>query len=135
MVKLTDEIKADMQKIRIFPFATSSPLGEPNVAPINMLILQEDNETIWVIDNFMQKTLDNVIKNPRASFYIWSPETVGAWQIKGTITVVSGGPDHEKAKDIAKARKEGSPAKTLLKMNITDVYSVKPGPTAGKKLM
>jgi predicted pyridoxine 5'-phosphate oxidase superfamily flavin-nucleotide-binding protein len=100
-----------------------------------MLILQDDNETIWVIDNFMQKTLENAIKNPRASFYVWSPETKGAWQIKGTVTVETGGPDHDKAKAIATARKEGSPAKTLLKMRITDVYSVKPGPTAGKKLM
>ncbi|MDR0791645.1 MAG: pyridoxamine 5-phosphate oxidase, partial [Methanomassiliicoccaceae archaeon] len=77
----------------------------------------------------------NVQKNPRASFYIWSPETKGAWQVKGDITVEKDGPDHEKAKAIATARKEGSPAKTVLKMRITDVYSVKPGPTAGKKLL
>ena len=135
MVKLTEEIKEDMKKIQIFPFATSSASGEPNVVPIGMLLLQDDLETVWVIDNFMQKTLDNVKKNANASFYIWSPETAGAYQVKGTITVETSGADYEKARDFAKNKKKELPAKSLLKMKITSVYSVKPGPTAGQKLL
>ena len=135
MVRLTDDIKEDIKKVQIFPFATSSPSGEPNVVPIGMLLLQDDLETVWVIDNFMQKTLDNVKKNPKASFYVWSPETSGAYQIKGEVTIETSGADYEKAKDFAKNKKKELPAKSLLKMRITSVYSVRPGPEAGRKLL
>ena len=33
MVKLTDEMKQDLQRRKIFPFATASKGGEPNVIP------------------------------------------------------------------------------------------------------
>ena len=136
MVKLTSEIKSDMSKVKIFPFATSSKSGEPNVVPIGMLLLQEDDETVWVIDNFMQKTLQNVKDNAKASFYIWSPETEGAYQVKCSVTKIeTSGPDYEKARDFAKNKKKELPAKSLIKMKITSVYSVKSGPTAGTKLL
>ncbi|MCL2142636.1 MAG: pyridoxamine 5'-phosphate oxidase family protein [Methanomassiliicoccaceae archaeon] len=135
MVKLTAEMKSDMNKMKIFPFATSSLSGEPNVVPMNMLILQDDDETVWVVDNFMKKSLSNMKENPQASFYIWSPETEGAYQVKGTVRIETSGPDHEKAREIAQGRKKDLPAKTLIKMSITSVYSVKPGPTAGAKLL
>ena len=49
MVKLTDEMKEDFAKMRIFPFATASKNGEPNVIPIGMCRLQEDGEAYLVI--------------------------------------------------------------------------------------
>jgi predicted pyridoxine 5'-phosphate oxidase superfamily flavin-nucleotide-binding protein len=131
MVKLTDEMKSDMLKIKIFPFATSSKKGEPNVVPMGMVALQEDDETIWITDNFMQKSLQNLKENPQAALYVWSPEVPNSYQIKGTIKIETSGADYEKAKEAAKGR----PAKTLLKMTITSVHSVKPGPTAGAKLL
>jgi len=136
MVRLTDDIKGDLGKVRILPLATATPSGEPNVVPMGMVILQDDDETFWIIDNFMQKTLRNVTDNPKVALYVWSTETTGAWQIKGTITSIeTDGPDHEKAKAIANARREGMPAKTLLKMKVTEAYSVSPGPNAGKKVL
>ena len=36
MVKLTDEMKEDFAKMKIFPFATASKDGEPNVIPIGV---------------------------------------------------------------------------------------------------
>jgi len=136
MVKLTSEMKNDLSKVKIFPLATSSGSGEPNVVPIGMLLLQDDDETVWIIDNFMQKSLQNVNENPSVSFCIWSPETEGAYQVKGKIMKIeTSGPDYEKARDFAKNKKKELPAKTLLKMKITSVYSVKPGPTAGAKLL
>jgi predicted pyridoxine 5'-phosphate oxidase superfamily flavin-nucleotide-binding protein len=135
MVKLTEEIKADLKKVRILPLSTSTTYGEPNVVPMGMFVLQEEGNSIWFIDNFMQKTLRNLKSNPVASFYIWSPETSGAWQVKGTVKVETSGADYEKAKAIANSMRAGSPAKSLIKMKITRVYSVKPGPTAGKKVL
>jgi predicted pyridoxine 5'-phosphate oxidase superfamily flavin-nucleotide-binding protein len=51
------------------------------------------------------------------------------------VEVVSSGPDYEKAKAIAKAERETLPAKNLLRMTVTEVYSVAPGPDAGKRLL
>jgi len=136
MVKMTEGIKNDLKKIKMLPMATVSTSGEPNVVPIAVFQLREDDETFWLIDNFMQKTLQNVIDNPRVSFYVWSPETDGAYQLKGTIrSIVTEGPEFEEAKVFASSIIPGLPTKGLMKMEITDVYSVAPGPTAGKKLL
>jgi hypothetical protein len=43
-MKLTNEMKEDFAKMKIFPFATASKDGEPNVIPIGMCNLQEDGE-------------------------------------------------------------------------------------------
>ena len=134
MVKLNENMIETLKSVKIFSFATSSKSGEPNVVPVGMLILQDDKETVWIVDNFMDKTLKNVKENPKASFYVWNPESKYAYQIKGSVTVESSGNDYMKAKEIAAARKKELPAKNLLKMKITSVYCVSPGPKAGKKL-
>lgn len=52
MVKLSNEMKEDFAKMKVFPFATASKGGEPNVVPIEICKLQEDGETIWIADNY-----------------------------------------------------------------------------------
>ncbi|MDR2865972.1 MAG: pyridoxamine 5'-phosphate oxidase family protein [Methanomassiliicoccaceae archaeon] len=137
MVKLTEQMINDLKKITVLPLATASASGAPNVVPIatKMMVLQSDNETVWMIDNFMQKTLENMKANPRASIYVWSPETSSSYQFKGDVQVETDGADYEKAKAHAKSIKPDAPAKSLVKFRITEVYSVAPGATAGKRLL
>lgn len=135
MVKLNDEMVSELKNMKIFSLATASKDGIPNVVPIGMLMLQDDKETVWIIDNFMGKTLANVQENPIASFFIWNPESKVSFQVKGKITIEDSGKDYEFARDFAHQKKKELPAKNLLKMKITEVYSVQPGPTAGKKLL
>jgi len=45
MVKLSSEMTEDFAKMKIFPFATASGSGDPNVIPIGFCKLQEDRET------------------------------------------------------------------------------------------
>ena len=134
MVKLTEEMKNEINKSRLVPLATASASGEPNVVPIGMFFLKND-ETLWIVDNFMQKTLKNVLANPKVSLYVWSPEAKDSYQIKGTVTVVTSGAELAEAKAFADSKRPGMPTKGLLKMKITEVYSVSPGPNAGKKLL
>ena len=68
MVKLSNEMVEDFAKMRIFPFATASKNGEPNVIPIGFCKLQEDRETIWIADNYFYKTRHNLEENPRGQF-------------------------------------------------------------------
>lgn len=133
-IELTSDMKECMKAQRIFPMATASKDEVPNVVPIGMLFPGEDGK-VWIIDNFMNKTLENIKENPVVSFYIWSPEfKQGCWQVKGNAEIVSSGADHDKAVTIAHSMMETAPAKNLIKVAITDIYTVAPGPDAGKKI-
>jgi len=137
MVKLTDEMKEDFAKMKIFPFATASKDGEPNVIPIGMCDLQEDGETIWIADNYFNKTRNNLDENPRGAIYVWGPEIKGCYQIKGDIEIKTNGADYEKMYKMVKSKGDRFPAKALAVLKITDVYECKPGAGTepGQKLL
>jgi predicted pyridoxine 5'-phosphate oxidase superfamily flavin-nucleotide-binding protein len=134
MVALTAEMKDLFSKVKLFPVATASKKGVPNVAPIAFVLLVKD-DTIWLADNFMQKTLANVKENPRAAIYLYDSESKKCFQVKGTIDVKTSGEEYEKMKKMVHDKKPGLPAKSLLVMKITEVFECMPGPSAGKKLL
>ncbi len=133
MAQITPEIAEQMKNQKIFSLATASKDGIPNVVPVGMLFLAEDGN-IWIVDNFFKKTLANMKENPKASFYVWTPESPESWQVKGTLTIENSGEDYEKAVAFAHAKKETLPAKNLVKMKVEEVYYVTPGPHAGDKI-
>ncbi|ABE52557.1 pyridoxamine 5'-phosphate oxidase family protein [Methanococcoides burtonii] len=134
MVTLTEDMKAAFNTIQVFPVATASKGGIPNVVPIGFVSLIDDS-TIWIADNFMQKTLLNIIENPKVSIYIWGPKTNGSFQIKGDVELKTSGPEFEKMQEIVHSKMAQAPAKSLFIMKITDVYDCSPGPDAGNKLL
>lgn len=134
MVVLTEEIKSAFRTIKAFPVATASKDGVPNVVPIGFLELVDD-ETIWIADNFMKKTLANVLENPKVSIYVWGPETKGCFQVKGSVEVKTSGPEFEKMQETVRAKMAQAPAKGLLVMKIQDVYQCAPGPAAGERIL
>jgi predicted pyridoxine 5'-phosphate oxidase superfamily flavin-nucleotide-binding protein len=134
MVKMTAEMKEAFGRVKLFPVATASKSGEPNVAPIAYVMLISD-DTIWLGDNFMQKTLANVKENPHIAIYVYDPESKKCFQVKGKVEVKTSGPDYEKMKEKVKAKKPELPAKSLLVMKVTEVFQCAPGPTAGNKLL
>jgi predicted pyridoxine 5'-phosphate oxidase superfamily flavin-nucleotide-binding protein len=133
MVTLTAEMKEVFAKNKIFAIATASKNGVPNVAPIATVQLVAD-DTIWIGDNYMVKTLANVRENPHMALYVWDPEKKRCYQIKGDVTVKTSGPDYEKIKAQIKAKGAHYPAKGLIILKITEVFDCTPGPTAGKKI-
>lgn len=134
MVRITDEIKAAFSTMKTFPVATASKDGWPNVVPIGFVELVDD-DTIWIADNFMKKTLANVKENPKVSVYIWGPETKGCFQIKGDVELKTSGPEFDKMQETVRSKMAQAPAKGLLIVTIRDVYSCSPGPHAGDKLL
>ncbi|KAF5086112.1 pyridoxamine 5'-phosphate oxidase family protein [Methanospirillum sp. J.3.6.1-F.2.7.3] len=134
MTALTPEIKEAIEAIKVFPLATASKSGIPNVAPMGSVFLIDD-ETIWIGDNFMQKSLQNVLENPKAAIYVYGPGAKGCYQIKGDITVKTSGEEHAKMKAMIHEKKPNLPAKSLLIFKITDVFECMPGADAGKKLL
>ena len=134
MVKLNADMKEAFSKMKVFPIATASKDGTPNVVPLAMVTLHDD-ETIWITDNFMNKSMTNLRTNPKIAVYIWGPEIKGCFQIKGVASIKTSGREYEEMKaDINRKRPE-LPARSLIIMKITEVFECKPGPTAGSKLI
>ena len=133
MAKLTDEMKTVFGKNKIFPVATASKAGVPNVAPIAFVQVVSD-DTIWLGDNYMVKTLANVKENPWMAIEFWDPETKRCFQVKGKVAVKTSGPDYDKVRAMIKAKNEKYPAKSLLVLSITEVFECTPGASAGKKV-
>jgi predicted pyridoxine 5'-phosphate oxidase superfamily flavin-nucleotide-binding protein len=134
MVALTGEMKELFAKVKLFPIATASKKGIPNVTPIAFVMLVKD-DTIWLADNFMQKTLANVKENPHIALYLYDADSKKCYQVKGTVEVKTSGVDYDKMKKMVQEKKPGLPAKSLLIMKIAEVYECMPGPTAGKKIL
>jgi len=134
MVKLNADMKDAFAKMKIFPVATASKDGTPNVIPLGMVELHND-ETIWITDNFMNKTLSNLRTNPKIAIYIWGPEIKGCFQIKGVTSIKNSGPEYDEMKAGVNRKRPELPARSLVIVKITEVFECKPGPTAGSKIL
>ncbi len=133
MTALTAEMQKAFEVIKVFPLATASKSGIPNVVPMASVFLI-DEKTIWIGDNFMQKTLANVLENPKAALYVYGAGAKGCLQIKADVTVKTSGEEHAKMKAMIQEKKPNLPAKSLLILKITEVYECMPGTEAGKQI-
>ena len=114
--------------------ATASKEGVPNVAPMASVWL-EDDETFWIGDNFMVKTLANVRENPKVSLFFWDPETKRCLQVKGDAEVKTEGPEYEILHKRITEKKPQMPAKSLIILRINEVYECTPGKVAGNQIL
>jgi len=134
MVKLTADMKEAFAKMKVFPLATASRDGTPNVIPVGIAELVDD-ETVWFVDNFMNKTLSNFRTNPKVAFYLWGPEIKGCFQCKGVVSIKTSGNDYDAMKAKLNIKNPALPARSLVIVKITEIFECKPGPTAGSKLL
>lgn len=82
MPKLPEEVKKAISKQDVFPVATSSRDGTPNVVYIKFLKTVDD-ETVLIADNYFNKTRNNIINNGKVAFVVLDEEK-GSYQVKGT---------------------------------------------------
>ena len=132
MVTLTQEIKESLQGTKISFLATSSKNGNPNVVPIAAVKVLDEG-TMFISDQFFNKTLQNMRENPKIALSWWGDK--GGFQIKGTVTIHT---DDEIFRQDVAWMKESWPKfvpKSAVLVKITDVYAVKPGPEPGKKIL
>lgn len=132
MVRLTDDIKESLTCVKTIYLATCSRDGIPNVAPMGAFKLLDD-ETLLISDQYMNKTLKNVTSNPHAAISYWGDK--GGFQIKGTISVHTNDQVFKDNVEWMKVRMPKLTPKGALLMKITDVFSIKPGTEAGKKIL
>jgi predicted pyridoxine 5'-phosphate oxidase superfamily flavin-nucleotide-binding protein len=130
---LTREMKDAIERADLFPVATASNTGVPNVVPVKYLHVAAD-DLIWITDNYLRKTLANLRENPQVAIYVWSSEPKMCFQIKGTVEIETQGADYERMKALVRQKKADLPARSLVVMHISEIYECLPGENAGKRL-
>ena len=93
-----------------------------------------NDETIWICDNYMAKTLANLRENPLVAIYMWDPDTKRCFQVKGDARILTSGDDYERMVRMVRESKPQFPAKSLIVMEITEVYECTPGKLAGERV-
>jgi predicted pyridoxine 5'-phosphate oxidase superfamily flavin-nucleotide-binding protein len=128
--------------------ATASKDGVPNVVPVGSTAAVSP-DTIVVAGIFLGKTLDNLKENPKAALVVNSaapPKAeisvekmaqITGGQVKGSVTLLTSGDVHEQTKGML-AKILGAEAAQMLKatvvLKVEEVYSITPGPDAGKRI-
>jgi len=135
MAQMTKRMRELFEKVPTAILATATQDGVPNAVPVGAKKVLDD-ETILISDQFFNKTLENLIANPRVAITFW--EGHEGYQIKGTAAVETTGQRFEEtARWIdEKSARAGFPLKSkgAVIVHIDAIYGVSPGPGAGKKL-
>ena len=134
MVKLTPDMKEAFGKMKVFPVATASKDGTPNVIPLGIAEIVSD-DTVWFVDNFMNKTLSNLRVNPKIAFFLWGPDIKGCYQVKGVAALKTSGKEYDEMKAKINQKNPALPVRSLVIVKITEIFECKPGPTAGIKIL
>ena len=133
MGKLSTALKNAIEKSELFPLATASDSGLPNVVPIKFVLIENDDE-LWLVDNFMGKTLQNLQQNPVAALNVLIPNDNISFQIKGNTRIETEGENYQRMRDVVLKAKPDAPAKSLIIMDITEIFDCWPGNTIGQRL-
>lgn len=115
MIEVVDvpaDVKAVIEKQRIIPMATADASGKQNVILVGMW--WEDDETLVVVDNFLNKTMRNLEANPRVAFVGWDRDARKPFQFNGRVEVQSEGPLYEKGHEKATKRERPLPGRAVV---------------------
>ncbi len=131
MVKMPPEIKDVVAKQKPLPIATADKSGKPNVVFVTMWKIIDD-ETIMIVDNFLNKTKKNIEVNPSMAIVAYDGDSKKSYQLKGTIDIETRGTRFSSAKEMADTKK--LPGKAAVVFHIKEIYDATYGPRAGEKL-
>ena len=135
MAKMDEQVKDMITRVRTIVLATSDRDGVPNVVPIHSKNVIDD-ETILISNQFMGKTLENFLQNPKVAITLW--DKIKGYQIKGEGTYETSGKLYEETARFVEAfgKSVNFPlsSKGILLVKVTEVFDVSPGPNAGKKI-
>jgi uncharacterized protein len=130
-MSMTKEMIDAVEKDLVF-IATSSTDGVPNVVPIGFA-RPIDEDTILIADNYMNKTRLNLEKNPRISL-VTKDATKCPFQFKGTVKIFESGKYFDIVTEWGQNAMTKLTPKAAVLMNVEEIYSIQPGPDAGKKI-
>ncbi len=131
MSKLTQEMKDMIMSEQCF-HATVSKEGIPNNAPKRSTRVFND-ETLIFSEGTGGKTYKNILEGSKISMAVVNREIVDGYKFLGTPEVLTEGAIYEKSAEMSV--KNGMPRpKAVILVHIDEIYSLKPGPMAGKRI-
>ncbi len=96
--------------------------GGINVVPVSTI--RVENNTIWLMNYFLRKTLDNIIENPNIALSCWTG--LKGYQIKGTVEYVAEGAVYENARQWVIDNVPNRVLKGLLIITPSEIYDISP---------
>ncbi|MCK9275881.1 MAG: pyridoxamine 5'-phosphate oxidase family protein [Syntrophales bacterium] len=132
MARVTEEIKDSLKSTRIAFLSTAAKDGTPNVVPIGAFKFLDD-ETILISDQYFGKTLKNMQENPKLALSWWGEKE--GFQVKADITIHTDDEIFKQDVEWVHSMKKTLNPKSAIIAKITDVYLIKGGPDAGKKII
>ncbi|VUT24584.1 MAG: Pyridoxamine 5'-phosphate oxidase [Candidatus Methanolliviera sp. GoM_asphalt] len=150
MVKVPEEIKEMLEKQAIgrkVPISTCSE-DVPNVIYVGFIKMHGDEEVL-IGDNFLNKTRENLEKNPRLSMILYDPGIKKSYQLKGSTEIYTEGKIYEEAKkEFIESRMKRSdkypteaavlekyPIKSVVLVKIEEIYDSMGKVGAGKRIL
>jgi predicted pyridoxine 5'-phosphate oxidase superfamily flavin-nucleotide-binding protein len=131
MAKLTQEMKEMILAQQCF-HATVSKDGIPNNAPKRSTRVFDD-ETLIFSEGTGGATLKNILDGSRISVAVVDREILDGYKFLGTPKVVTEGEIYERSAEMS--LKAGMPKpRAVILVHIDEIFSLKPGPMAGKKI-
>jgi predicted pyridoxine 5'-phosphate oxidase superfamily flavin-nucleotide-binding protein len=120
---LTKEIIDFFNQVPIMALATTDDNGIPNVSAIASKKVIDEN-TLWTIDTFHKKTLQNIKQNGRVSIALWK-DSMG-YQIKGIAKHHTEGVIFEEGKKWILELKPTKIVKGVIEIKIEEIYYLTP---------
>ena len=131
MVAMTQEMK-DMIATQQCFIGTVNADGTPNVAPKRSTRVLSDNSLIFT-EGTGGATYANVKRGSKVSIAVVNRDILDGYRFVGSAVLQESGDLYEQA--AAMSKKMGMPKPLgVVVINITEIQSLKPGPTAGKKI-
>lgn len=135
MAKLTQEARDLFEKVDSVVFATARADAQPNACIVGMKKVVDD-QTVYLSDQFFNKTLANLRDNPKVSVVWWGQE--GAYELHGTARYVDEGSEFAEQAAWANAAfaQLGMPvtAKGGVFVHVDALFTSNPGPDAGSQI-
>jgi len=131
MATLTQEMK-DMIATQQCFIGTVNTEGAPNVAPKRSTRVLSDNSLIFT-EGTGGTTYANIKRGSKVSVSVVNREILDGFRFVGTASLQDSGPLYEQAASMSSKMGMPKPYAVVI-INIDEIQSLKPGPTAGKKI-
>jgi len=131
MSTLTQEMKDMIASQQCF-IATVSQEGLPNVAPKRSTRVLDDSSLIFT-EGTGGQTYRNLLAGSRASVAVVNREIPDGYRFVCKPEFKDSGEAYEKAKEMSMKMSGRAPLGVVI-LHIEEIHSLKPGPTAGKKI-
>jgi len=118
-MKIAPEIQSILLHAEAKALATFAN-DDVNVVPVSSVKIVDDK--IWLINYFFEKTISNIIENPKVALTFWIG--LRGYQVKAHVNYVTDGNDYDAAVSWIAEMHPNRMVKGLLVLTVTDVFDI-----------